>query len=190
MEYFHRVPTGNFFRKRTLDLPFSSANHAAVTFEIALLLGLVLLALVCFSFEWIGSDVVALGLLLALVLTGLLSAKDAFAGFGSETVLMILGLLIMTSALVKTGVVDLVGRAILRHAGKRPATLLAVIMISVAMLSAFISNTAAAAFFLPVGLGVAATLGVFPAPGGAAYRPGAAALRPPAPLAGARAANT
>lgn len=133
-----------------------------MTFEIALLLALVLVAVVFFCFEWIPSDVVALGLVLALVITGLVPAKDAFAGFGSDTVLMILGLLIMTSALVKTGVVDLVGRAILRHAGTRIDPLLLVIMLSVAALSAFISNTAAAAFFLPVVLGVAAKSKVSP----------------------------
>jgi len=127
-----------------------------VTFDIALLLGLILAALVCFSFEWIPTDVVALGLLLLLIVTGLLPARDAFAGFGSDTVLMILGLLIMTTALVRTGVVDLVGRAILRHAGERVTPLLAVIMLSCALLSAFISNTAAAAFFLPVALGISA----------------------------------
>jgi di/tricarboxylate transporter len=133
-----------------------------VTFEIALLLGLIAVALVFFSFEWVSADIVALGLVLALVLTGLLPSKEAFAGFGSETVIMILSLLIMTSALQKTGVVDLVGRGILRHAGTKMNTLLAVIMISVAALSAFISNTAAAAFFLPVVLGVAAKSKVSP----------------------------
>lgn len=138
------------------------AHDPRVTFEIALLLGLVGVALVFFCFEWVPSDVVALGLLLALVLTGLLPAAQAFAGFGSETVVMILGLLIMTTALVRTGVVDLAGRAILRHAGTRPSTLLAVIMLGCAALSAFISNTAATAFFLPVVLGVAAKAKVSP----------------------------
>lgn len=133
-----------------------------MTFSIALLLGLVVVALVLFSFEWVSSDVVALGLLLALVITGLLPAKDAFAGFGSDTVIMILGLLIMTTALVATGVVELVARAILRHAGTRLNTLLAVIMIAVATLSAFISNTAAAALFLPVVIGIAAKAKVSP----------------------------
>lgn len=127
-----------------------------MTFEIILLLGLVAVALIFFSFEWVSSDVVALGLLLALILTGLLPPKEAFAGFGSDTVLMILSLLIMTSALVKTGVVDLAGRTILRYAGTKTGPLLLVIMVAVATLSAFISNTAAAAFFLPVVLGIAA----------------------------------
>lgn len=127
-----------------------------MTFQIGLLLALVGLALVFFSFEWLASDVVALGLLLAIVLTGLLPPAQAFAGFGSDTVLMVLGLLIMTSALEETGVVELVGRGILRTAGTGIAPLLAVVMLAVATLSAFISNTAAAAFFLPVILGLAA----------------------------------
>jgi di/tricarboxylate transporter len=133
-----------------------------VTFQIGLLLLLIVVALVFFSFEWVSTDVVALGLMLTLVLTGLLSPKDAFAGFGSDTVLMVLGLLIMTSALVHTGVVELVGRAILRHAGKRISALLAALMIATAVLSAFISNTAAAAFLLPVALGIAARSKVSP----------------------------
>ena len=126
-----------------------------MTFEIGFLLLLILVALVFFTVEWVSSDVVALGLLLTLVLTGLLPSKDAFAGFGSETVLMVLGLLIMTSALVRTGVVELVGRTILRHAGQRMGPLLAVVMIACSGVSAFISNTAAAAFFIPVVLGIA-----------------------------------
>lgn len=133
-----------------------------MTFQIGLLLVLIIIALVFFTVEWVSSDVVALGLLLTLVLTGLLPSRDAFAGFGSETVLMVLGLLIMTSALVNTGVVELVGRAILRHAGSQISTLLAVVMVAVAGLSAFISNTAAAAFFLPVVLGIAVKSKVSP----------------------------
>ena len=133
-----------------------------MTFPIALLLGLVVVALVLFSFEWVQSDVVALGLLLALIVTGLLPPRDAFAGFGSDTVIMVFALLVMTSALIKTGVVDLIARAILRHAGTRILPLLAVIMIAVATLSAFISNTAAAALFLPIVMGIAAKAKVSP----------------------------
>jgi di/tricarboxylate transporter len=146
--------------RRELGSP--GPHHQAVTTDIALLLGLTILALVFFSFEWVPSDVVALGLLLALVLTGLIKTQDAFAGFGSDTVIMIIGLLIMTTSLVRTGVVELVGRAILRYAGTRANVLLAVIMVACATLSAFISNTASMAFFLPIVLGVAAKAKVSP----------------------------
>jgi di/tricarboxylate transporter len=133
-----------------------------VTFEIALLLGLITVAVIFFSFEWVSADVVGLGLVLSLILTGLVPVNKAFAGFGSDTVIMILSLLIMTAALLKTGVVDLVGRSILRHAGTKPNVLLIVIMLSVGTLSAFISNTAAAAFFVPVAFGIAAKSGISP----------------------------
>lgn len=133
-----------------------------MTYEIALLLGLIVLAVVFFSFEWVSADVVGLGLLLTLMLTGLLPANKAFAGFGSDTVIMIIGLLIMTAALMKAGVVDIVGRVILRRVGKSVSWLLLAIMVAVALLSSFISNTAAAAFFVPVAIGVAAKAGIAP----------------------------
>lgn len=129
---------------------------------MALLLGLILVAMVCFCFEWVSADVVALGLLLTLMLTGLLPANKAFAGFGSDTVIMIIGLLIMTAALLKAGVVDIVGRFILRRVGKRVNWLLLAIMLAVALLSSFISNTAAAAFFVPVAIGIATKAGIAP----------------------------
>ena len=133
-----------------------------MTPEIILLLAIVGVALVLFSFEWVPADVIALGVMLSLILTGILAPEEAFAGFGSDTVLMILGLLIMTAALLRTGVVDRAGRAILGKAGSDPSRLLVVVTVAVAVLSAFISNTAAAAFFLPIVMGVALKAGVSP----------------------------
>ena len=133
-----------------------------MTPDIALCLAILVIAVGLFAWDRIPADVVALGVLLAIVGGGLVSAEAAFAGFGSGTVIMILGFLIMTSALAHTGIVDSVGRAILSHVGNRPAVLLAVIMVSVSVLSAFISNTAATAFFIPVVLGLAARNGTSP----------------------------
>lgn len=125
------------------------------TFQIYFLIGLILAALVLFSFEWVSADVVALGIMLILILSKILSPKEAFQGFGSDTVMMILGLLILTAALLRTGVVDLVGRTILRHTGTHPFRLLIVIMLASASLGAFMSNTASTAFFVPIVFGIA-----------------------------------
>ncbi len=139
-----------------------SARHRAhfpiMTFQIALLLGLIAVTLVFFSMDWVSSDIVALGLLLTLMLTGLLAPKEAFAGFGSDTVLMTLGLLILTSALTKTGGVQLVGQAIHRRVKGGPNVLVLTLMITVAAMSCLVSNTATAAFFVPVVVGLAAKL--------------------------------
>jgi di/tricarboxylate transporter len=61
-----------------------------MTWEIGLLLGLIFVALIFFAFEWLSPDVTALCLLIILILTGLLPANEAFAGFGSDTLEVIL----------------------------------------------------------------------------------------------------
>jgi di/tricarboxylate transporter len=135
-------------------------DKGIVTFEIGLLLALTIGCVILFSFEWISPDVTALMLVLALVFTGLLKADAAFQGFGSETVIMILGLLILTAALLRTGVVDLVGGRMLRLTGRSPMRMLLVILVSTSLLSAFMSNTAATAFFVPVVIGMAKRAGL------------------------------
>lgn len=126
-----------------------------MTFEIGLLLTLTVAAVVLFSFEKVSPDVTALTLVLALVFTKLLKPQVAFQGFGSETVIMILGLLILTAALLRTGVVDLAGGRILKFTGTSPMRLLIVVMLASATLGAFMSNTASTAFFVPVVMGLA-----------------------------------
>ena len=126
-----------------------------ITPEIAECLAVLAIAIVLFAWDRIPADVVALGVLLAVTALNLITTEQAFAGFGSGTVIMILGFFIMTAALSNTGIVDLAGRYILGHVGNNSAVLVAVIMLSVSFLSAFISNTAATAFFIPIVLGLA-----------------------------------
>ena len=128
-----------------------------MTIQIALLLGTLVVAMVLFSLERLPADVCGLGILLFLILTGLLPPREAFAGFGSDVVVMMLGLLILMAALVRTGVTDYAGRAIIHWAGNDPHQLLVVMMGAAVVLSGFMSNTAATAFLLPV-----AEIQVFP----------------------------
>jgi len=125
-----------------------------MTLPILLLLTILVIALLLFSFEWVPPDVTALGVLLAVILLGLVPPEKAFAGFGSDTVMLLLGLLIITAALLRTGVVEVISRGLLQFTGKHPGSLLLVMMLAVGLLSSFINNTAAAAFFLPVILGL------------------------------------
>jgi di/tricarboxylate transporter len=134
-----------------------------MTSQIALLLGILAVAIVFFVWEIVSAEVVALGILLALAMGGLVPPAEVFAGFGSDTVLMILGLLILTAALERTGLVDLAGRAVLTHAGSEPKHLFLLVIVASCILGAFISNTATTAFFLPVALGISRKSGMSPA---------------------------
>lgn len=126
-----------------------------MTLQILILLITVFVALVLFSIEKIPADIVALGVMLFIVLTGVVTPQQAFAGFGNEAVLMIAGLLILTAALSRTGVVDMIGREMVRLVGDAPQRLFVLVTVGSAILSSLISNTAATAIFIPVVIGVA-----------------------------------
>jgi di/tricarboxylate transporter len=68
---------------------------------------------------------------------------------------MILGLLVLTAALVRTGVVQLMSRRILRSIGESKTRLYWILMGTAGFLSAFMSNTATSAFFTPMTIGLA-----------------------------------
>jgi di/tricarboxylate transporter len=133
-----------------------------MTIEIILLLAILVIAMVLFSVETVPADVVGLGVMIVLLVLGLLTPEETFAGFGSQAFILIFSLLIMTAALIRTGVVDIAGRLIMRKVGDNPKRLVWVMMAAVATLSAFISNTAATAFFAPIAIGTAKRVNVSP----------------------------
>jgi len=143
--------------------PRFQQETAPVTIPILLLLVIVLVGLVLFALELLPSDVTALGILLLLIVTGLLPAEKAFAGFGSDAVIMVLGILVMVEALIRTGVTEWAGRLILRRTETSASKILLVVMIAAATMGAFISNTAATAFFLPIVIGLARRARLSPA---------------------------
>lgn len=120
---------------------------------MALLLILFVVALVLFSTEWLPVEVTALLMLCALLLSKLLTVKDALAPFGSDTVLTLACLFILTRALLKTGVIARLGAA-LSGRSRNPAGLVRGILSVVAGVSAFTSNTATTAVFLPIVVGL------------------------------------
>ena len=129
-----------------------------MTTSMIILLITIFIALVLFTVDIFPAEIVALAIMLSLILTGILPTSQAFEGFGSETSLMILGVLLLTTALVKTGVVHLLSSRILSRVGKDENRLFWMITLVVSGLSAFISNTATAAFFVPVTIGISRRL--------------------------------
>ncbi len=133
-----------------------------MSLSMIVLVIIILAALILFSIETLPADVVALGVMLALILTGILPAETAFDGFGSDTAIMIMGLLLLTSALVQTGVVQIMSRKILRTVGDSQNRLYWVLMGTAGILSAFMSNTATAAFFVPMTIGLSRRVKIHP----------------------------
>ena len=131
-----------------------------MTIEIGLVLGIIGITMVLFSIEKIAPDVIALGVIVVLVLSRLLPLERALAGIGSEAFILVLGLLVMTAGLEKTGIVNMAGDWIVQKAGHDVSRFLLIVVLAAAGLSALMSNTGATAFFLPVVIGIAKTMKV------------------------------
>ena len=96
-----------------------------MTPEIALTLGIVVGALVLFGTEKLRVDVVALMVLLAVALTGLVGPEEVFAGFSNPAVITVWAVYIVSGGLFNTGVADILGRFILRFSGNSEVRLIA-----------------------------------------------------------------
>ena len=108
------------------------------------------------------ADLVALLSLLALALSGVIGTRDALAGFGNPTVVMIAALFVVGEGLSRTGVTGWGGKRLLEAARGSNIRLLVVIMIGTALLSAFISNTGTVATLLPAVVAAAWAVGSVP----------------------------
>ncbi|MFP4320812.1 MAG: SLC13 family permease [Anaerolineales bacterium] len=120
-------------------------------------IAILVFAIVFFLTEWLRIDVVALIVVVALMLTNVLTPSEAIAGFSSTAVITIAALFIVGGAIFQTGLAAIIGERILRVAGRNEARLLIVLMVAVAALSGFMSNTGTVAVLLPAVLALAAS---------------------------------
>ena len=107
-------------------------------------------------------DLVAMLVIVALPLTGVIPVAEAVAGFGAPVVLLIAALFVVGEGLFRTGVASAVGAWVLRVGGHGEVRLLLILMPVVALLSAFMSSTGAVALFIPVVLSLARNAAISP----------------------------
>ncbi len=129
---------------------------------MAITLLLLVLAIVLFATEKLPVDVVGILLVIALIMTQVLTVQEGVAGFGNDVVITIAGLFILVGGLIKTGLVDLIGRRLHRLAGDNEFILTALIMATAALSASVLKNTTTTAMFLPVVIGLAAKAKIAP----------------------------
>ncbi len=95
-------------------------------------------------------DLVAICSLLALQLTGLLTVPEAFAGFANSVVIMIAALFVVGEGIFQTGLAQRAGNMLIKLTGSSELRLTIFMLVLVAVLSGFISNTGTVAILLPV----------------------------------------
>ena len=126
-----------------------------MTQEIFLTLAILLAAIILFITEKIRVDLVALLVLVALVITGLITPAEGLSGFSNPAVVTVWAVFILSAGLSATGVAHIIGRQVLRISGSGEVRLVVVIMLTAAVLSGFMNNVGVAALLLPVTLMIA-----------------------------------
>ncbi|HVS08819.1 MAG TPA: SLC13 family permease [Planctomycetota bacterium] len=112
--------------------------------------------------ERLPTDVTALLALVALLLTGVLTPEETFAGFSHPATLSVAAVLVLSAGLERTGVIGFIARRLLAPVGKSEFLLTLCLMAAIGTMSAFVNNTAAVAVFIPVVLEVCRRTGARP----------------------------
>ena len=117
-----------------------------------LLLAIIVIAMGLFISGKLRVDLIALCVLVALVLLGLIRADQALYGFANPATATIAAVFIVSAGLVRTGLVEWLARRVDKLAGNGESRLILVLCCVAAVLSAFIVNTAIVAIFIPIAI--------------------------------------
>ena len=122
---------------------------------------IVIAAMALFVSEKLRYDVVGLLVLVALLVSGILTPAEGLSGFSNEATIVVAAMFALNAGLVGTGALDPLIRTLSRI--QRPWLLTLSILVIVCFLGAFVKNTALVATFLPVTLSVCARAKTSPA---------------------------
>lgn len=120
--------------------------HSAQLLFLAILAG----GLYLFISERLRVDVTAMLILLALVLTGVLTPQQALSGFASEPAIIVAAVFVLSGGLAATGVTERIGQWVGRAAGHSEWRAIAVLMPTVAAMAAFTHHVMVTAMMLPI----------------------------------------
>lgn len=124
-----------------------------MTPAIAYVLCLLVVALALFAWDVLPVDVTALIVLLLLTVPGTLDPTEALAGFGSDTIITLVALFVVTEGVKRTGVVERLGMRLASLARERSTAMTSMLLVAVTAISGFLSNTVTTAAMLPLMMG-------------------------------------
>jgi di/tricarboxylate transporter len=112
--------------------------------------------------EKIPLDLTAMGIIVVLMVTGILTPQEALAGFSNSAVIVIASLFILSRGLIQTGALMFVSDKLIEHTQGNSRRILLISMLGVAIPSAFINNTPVVVLFISIIMGVCCEYGLSP----------------------------
>jgi len=123
-------------------------------------LSVVGLMFVLFIRETYPTEVVAIGGVAILLVSGVLPIADLQAVFSNPAPWTIAAMFIISGGLVRTGALNALTGMVSRYAGSQPKIVLATLAIFTVVASAFMNNTPVVVLMIPVAVSLAATMGI------------------------------
>lgn len=133
-----------------------------MTFDLALVLLMLAASVGMFVLNRPRMDAVALLVMVAMPLTGIITMNEALAGFADASIVLIAALFVIGEGLVRTGVARRLGDWLDATAGASENRLLVLLMAAVGALGSLMSSTAVVAIFIPVVLRITQNRGMSP----------------------------
>ncbi len=130
--------------------------------DMVLTILVLVFTIVMFIAGRIRSDIVALCSLTFLMLCGVLTPSEALAGFSSTVVIMMIGLFVISGAILQTGLAKECSKRIMTLSRGNDTLMFVLVMITTATIGAFVSNTGTVALMMPIIVSMASQMGKSP----------------------------
>jgi di/tricarboxylate transporter len=113
--------------------------------------------------EWVTLDLTAIGIMVALMGTRILTPPEAVAGFANPAVITVGAMFLISRAIIRTGAVGVISQRVMALASGRARLAMLAVLLIVGVASAFINNTPVVVLFIPVVMSMSCRLGISPA---------------------------
>ena len=123
---------------------------------------ILLLTLYFLITEKIPIDLTAVGLIVVLMTSGLLKPSEAVSGLANPAVITVGSMFLMSEAMINTGVIGVLSQRIIYLSGGNARLALLIILVTVAVASAFMNNTPVVVLFIPVVMSMCCEFGLSP----------------------------
>ncbi len=123
---------------------------------------ILILALSLLITEKLPLDLTAIGIMVILMVTGILTPLEAVAGFANPAVITVGAMFLISRAMVRTGVVGYIAQKVISGSRGNANIAMLVTLLVVAVSSAFINNTPVVVLFIPVVLSLSCEYGFSP----------------------------
>ncbi len=129
---------------------------------ILIVSAILVLTLVLLITEKLPVDLTAIGIIVALMVTRILTPGEAVAGFGNPAVVTVGAMFLISRAMIRTGALGFLARHIIAFSRGNARLAMFLVLVIVALASAFVNNTPVVVLFIPIILNLSCEYGLSP----------------------------